>query len=62
MSAKRVTPQEIDRMYKLYSEIGTYAGVAKIMGRSSSTVSKYIKAKGYKPLSLNLKKRIVRDA
>ena len=62
MGAKKVTPQEIDKMYKLYSELGTYAGVAKKMNRSPSTISKYIKAEGLTPLSLNLKSRIVKDA
>ncbi len=43
MGAPRVTPAEIVEMHRLYAELGTYAAVGKAMGRSASTVSKYIK-------------------
>lgn len=43
MGAKRVTPQEIVEMHRLYAQYGTYAAVGRIMGRSGSTVAKYIK-------------------
>ena len=43
MGAPRVTPAEIVEMHRLYAKLGTYAAVGKSMGRSASTVSKYIK-------------------
>lgn len=43
MGAPRVTPAEIVEMHRLYAKLGTYAAVGKAMGRSASTVSKYIK-------------------
>ena len=43
MGAPRVTPAEIVEMHRLHAELGTYAAVGKVMGRSASTVSKYIK-------------------
>ena len=57
-SGKRVTPQEVDKMYKLYSELGTYAAVARKMNRSPDTVARYVKAKGVKPLGLSLQKKL----
>lgn len=38
-----VTPEEVAEMRRLYAELGSYAAVAKKIGRSSSTVAKYIK-------------------
>ena len=46
MGATRVTPQEIVKMHKLYAQHGNYAAVGREMGRSASTVSKYIKMQG----------------
>ena len=46
MGAPRVTPQEIVQMHRLYAQLGNYAAVAKAMGRSASTVSKYVQMKG----------------
>ncbi len=43
MGAKRVTPQEIVQMQQLYAQYGTYAAVGRIMGRSGSTVARYVK-------------------
>ena len=43
MGAPRVTPQEIVEMHRLYAELGNYAAVGRKMGRSGSTVAKYIK-------------------
>ena len=42
MGAKHVTPEEIIKMKVLYQQYGTYEAVAKIVGRSGSTVSKYV--------------------
>ena len=46
MGATRVTPQEIVQMHRLYAHLGNYAAVGKAMGRSASTVSKYVQMKG----------------
>ena len=42
MGARRVSPTEIIEMQRLYRIYGTYAAVAKEMGRSPSSVSKYV--------------------
>ena len=52
MGAPRVTPQEIVEMHRLYAKLGTYAAVGREIGRSGSTVAKYIKMKG---VSLNIR-------
>lgn len=44
--AKRVTPKEIVEMHRLYAEYGNYAEVGRKMGRSGSTVAKFIKMNG----------------
>lgn len=46
MGAKRVSPEEIIEMQRLYRIYGTYAAVAREMGRSASAVSKYVKMDG----------------
>ena len=46
MGAPLVTPQEIVQMHRLYAQLGNYAAVGKAMGRSASTVSKYVQMKG----------------
>ena len=46
MGATRVTPEEIVEMQRLYKELGTYAAVARKIGRSASSVSKYVQMKG----------------
>lgn len=52
MGAPRVTPQEIVEMHRLYVKLGTYAAVGREIGRSGSTVAKYIKMQG---VSLNIR-------
>lgn len=42
MGAPRVTPEEIVEMHRLYAKLGNYAAVGRELGRSGSTVSKYI--------------------
>ena len=42
MGAKRITPQEIVEMHRLYKQLGTYSAVARKIGRSASSVSKYV--------------------
>jgi len=46
MGAPRITPSEIIEMQRLYKELGTYAAVAREIGRSASAVSKYVQMKG----------------
>ena len=41
--AKKITQDQVEQMLTLYEEIGTYSGVAKQMGISATTVSRYIK-------------------
>lgn len=48
----RVTPQEIVEMHHLYAKLGTYAAVGREIGRSASSVAKYIKMDG---VSQNIK-------
>ena len=52
MGAPRVTPQEIVEMHRLYVKLETYAAVGRKIGRSGSTVAKYIKMQG---VSLNVR-------
>lgn len=42
----RVTPEEIVEMHRLYAKLGTYAAVGREIGRSGSTVAKYVKMEG----------------
>lgn len=46
MGAPRITPEEIITMQRLYRQFGTYAAVAGEVGRSASSVSKYVQMKG----------------
>ena len=43
--AKRVTPEEIVEMLRLYPKLGTYAAVGREIGRSAETVARYVKMK-----------------
>ena len=50
--AKKITQEIINQMLDLYEELGTYSAVAKKLGVSASTVSKYIKEQNsYKTFS-----------
>lgn len=60
MGAKHVTPEEIVEMNRLYSKLGTYAAVAKEIGRSASTVAKYVKLEGTPPIVKHTFKEVVR--
>lgn len=44
--AERVTPEEIVKMHRLYAKLGNYAAVGRELGRSGSTVSKYVQMRG----------------
>ena len=46
MGAPRVTPEEIVEMHRLYARLGSYAAVGREIGRSGSTVAKYVKMNG----------------
>ena len=46
MGAKRITPEEIVEMHRLYKKLGTYTAVGEQMGRSASSVSKYVNMRG----------------
>ena len=59
--AKRVTPEEIVEMHRLYAKYGNYAEVGRQMGRSGSTVSKYVKMKGTPQIVIHTFKEVVRN-
>jgi len=44
--APRITPEDIIRMNQLYIRLGTYAAVAREMGKSASSVARYVKLDG----------------
>ena len=46
MGAPRITPEEIITMQRLYRQLVTYAALAREIGRSASSVSKYVQMKG----------------
>ena len=46
MGAPRVTPEEIVKMLRLYARLGSYSAVGREIGRSGSTVAKYVKMNG----------------
>lgn len=60
MGARRVTPQEIVEMNRLYAELGSYAAVGRIIGRSGSTVARYIKLEGTPKIVKHTFKEVVR--
>lgn len=60
MGAPRVTPAEFAEMHKLYRELGTYAAVAKQMGRSPSTVRKYVAMEDCPALVRHTTKELIR--
>ena len=58
--ARRVTPQEIVEMNRLYAELGSYAAVGRKLGRSGSTVARYIKLDGTPKIVKHTFKEVVR--
>ena len=46
MGAKRITPKAILKIHRLYKKLGTYTAVGEKMGRSASSVSKYVQMIG----------------
>lgn len=59
--ARRVTPEEIVEMHRLYAKFGNYAAVGREMGRSGSTVARYITMKGTPPIVKHTFSEIVRE-
>lgn len=59
--AKRVTPEEIVEMNRLYNQYGDYAEVGRRMGRSGSTVARYIKLKDTPNIVKHTFKEVVRE-
>lgn len=58
----RVTPAEFEQMHKLYNELGNAAEVARRMGRSASTVRKYINMKDCSALVRHTTKELIRKS
>ena len=40
---KRVSPEEVKQMFRLFEKYGNYVRVAEAMGRSPSTIGRYIR-------------------
>ena len=60
--AKRVTPEEIVEMHRLYAKYGNFAAVGRELGRSGSTVAKYIRMKGTPDIVKHTFKEVMRGA
>lgn len=58
--ARRVTPQEIVEINRLYAELGSYAAVGRKIGRSGSTVARYVKLEGTPKIVRHTFKEVVR--
>lgn len=58
--AKRVTPEEIVQMHQLYAKYGNFAAVGRELGRSGSTVAKYIRMRGTPEILKHTFKEVVR--
>ena len=58
--ARRVTPQEIVEINRLYAELGSYAAVGRKLGRSGSTVARYVKLEGTTKIVKHTFKEVVR--
>lgn len=58
--AKRVTPEEIVQMNKLYAKLGNFAAVGRELGRSGSTVARYVKLNGTPDIVKHAFKEVVR--
>lgn len=56
--AKNVSPAEVEEMVRLYKVYGTYAAVAKVMGRSASTVSRHLNQKITKSMKIAINNNI----
>ena len=61
MGAPRVTPQEIVEMHRLYAKYGNFAAVGREIGRSGSTVARYIKLKNTPQIIAHTLKEMVKE-
>lgn len=59
--AKRVSPEEIVEMNRLYNQYGNYAEVGRKLGRSGSTVARYVDLRGTPKIVKHTFKEIVRE-
>ena len=59
--AKRVTPDEIVEMNRLYNKYGNYAEVGRKIGRSGSTVKRYVNLNGTPAIVKHTFKEVVRE-
>ena len=57
--APRIKPAAIVEMHRLYAIYGNYAEVGRQMGRSGSTVARYIKMKGTPAIVAHTFKEVV---
>ena len=62
MGASRVTPAEIVEMHRLYAQFGSYAEVGRQIGRSGSTVARYVKMEGTPPIVKHTFSEVVRES
>ncbi len=60
MGAPRVTPAELAEMHRLYNELGNAAEVARRIGRSASTVRRYINMNDCPALVRHTAKELIR--
>ena len=60
--ATRVTPEEVVEMHRLYAKYGNFAAVGREVGRSGSTVAKYIRMKDTPEIVKHTFKEVVRQA
>ena len=58
--AKRVSPEEIVEMHRLYAKYGNYAAVGRELGRSGTTIAKYIKLNGTPDIVKHTFREVVR--
>ena len=58
--AARITPEEIVKMNQLYNKYGTYAAVAREIGRSASAVARYVKLEGTPKIVKHTFKEVMR--
>lgn len=57
--SKRITPEEVIQFHKLYHKHGRYADVARLTGRSASTIAKYINMKGAPQIAVHTFKEVM---
>ena len=48
-------------MHRLYTQLGNYAAVGRQIGRSGTTVARYIKMKGIPPIVKHTFSEVVRE-